>query len=401
MVISRDKLAERALPSLFVEKFFQFLILLLFFVALLWGQKHLIYLAVLILAMINGAKVWCRLSARGFRAAMEIDRQRAFPGEKILLRCRVESGSLLPIWLQTEIPLAQGFFIACGTNILSGDGGLMWREKMIWDWELAAPKRGFYRIGPLSLVTGDLLGFFQQRKEAMPALGLTVFPRLVPLRPLPLSLREFFGEQRGKSPIEDPVYPVATRDYRLGRPARHIHWKASLRHNRLQEKVFEHTLRKKILLAIDVEGFQKHEDKEGFEAALEAAASLAVQLDAEGCSTGIISNCRTFLPRDPSLPLSRGGEHLQSLLERLAILRLEAKEPLVGILRRSPDFFRDGMGLYFAYQGGREVLDSAEIFQQNNIPAVFVLKNFQDEYLEKTGHRVFNLQEIHGGEAGA
>lgn len=394
-----SKQAERALPTLFVERFFQFLIVLLLFVALLWEQTHLVYLSLLILIMINGAKLCCMISARGVKVFFEIDRVRVFPGEKISLCGQMQNNSLLPIWLQIEVPLAQGFFLSSGIDLLSGDGGLLWREKAAWKWELTAPKRGCYPVGPFSLITGDPLGFFQQKKEIQPVSWIIVFPRIVALNPLPLSLEEFFGEKRGENPVEDPVYPVATRDYQTGRPARHIHWKASLRHNCLQEKVFDHTSRKKILLAIDARQFQKDEDEESFEAALEVAASLAVQLSTHGSSIGLVSNVATFLEKPSLLPLSRGEEHLQSFLEALAALRMEAEKPLAEILRQSQDLFRGSLCLYFARQSGKEVEESAEILMHYKIPAVFILRDPAAGVLEKTGHRVFQLNDIHRSEA--
>jgi len=401
MVNTGSKHGERALPTIFVEKFFQFLTFLLFFVALLWEQTHLVYLSLLILIMINGAKLCCRMSARGVKVFFQIDRVKVFPGEKISLCGQMQNNSLLPIWLQIEVPLAQGFLLSSGVDFLSGDGGLLWREKATWKWELTAPKRSCYPVGPLGLITGDPMGFFQQKKELQPVSWITVFPRLVALNPLPLSLEEFFGEQRGNNPVEDPVYPVATREYQAGRPARHIHWKASLRHNCLQEKVFEHTARKKILLAIDARQFQKDEDEESFEAVLEVAASLAVQLSTRGSSIGLVSNAATFLERPSLLPLSRGEEHLQSFWEALAALRMEAEKPLAEVLRQSHDLFRGSLCLYFARQNGKEVEESAEILAFYKIPAVFIFTNSAGGVLEKTGHRIFQLCEICGSEAGA
>jgi uncharacterized protein (DUF58 family) len=392
------KPVERELPSLFVERFFQFLALLLLFISLLWGQNHLIYLSVLLLTMINGAKLWCKLGARNASAVVEIDRQKAFPGEKILLGCRLQNSSWLPIWLQIEIPLARGFFNS-GVSLLRGGGGLIWREKIAWEWELVAPGRGYHKVGPLNLISGDLLGFFQQKREAVPSLWLTVYPRIVNLRPLSVSMKEFFGDRKGKSPIEDPAYPVATRDYRLGSPARHIHWKATLRHNRLQEKVFEHTLRKKVFLAIDVEQFQKQADEEGFEAVLEVVASLVLQLHAQGCSTGLVSNGLSFLPGPVVLSLSRGEEHLQSLLQALALLRLETGKSMAGMFRGLPDFLRGSVGLCFAHHRGLEVEEFAEILQINKISAAFILNSSPGGHLEKTGHSIYNLEEIRGGAA--
>ena len=320
-----------------------------------------------------------------------------FPGEKILLDGQVHYSSLLPVWLQIEVPLAREFYFFAGGDVLSGDGGLLWRGKTTWSWELTAPKRGCYQVGPLNLITGDLLGFFQQKKVLAAVSWITVFPRIIPLNPLPVPLREFFGEQKAKNLVEDPVYPIATRDYRPGRPARHIHWKASLRYNILQEKVFESTSRTKIFLVIDVEQFQSSEDEESFEAALEVAASLAVLLDSRGSSIGLVSNGLTLLKKTAVLPLLRGETHLQLLLETLAALRMEAKKRLTGMLRQSYGLLKGSSCLYFAFQSGKETRETAEIFQQYNIPVVFIVKESSGEVLEKTGHRVLKLDEIHCG----
>ncbi len=394
--MSFNNQAEREVPTLFVENFFHFLIVLLLFIAILWDQKGLLYLSVLLLIMINGARLWCRLSSRGLDVSLETDRVKVFPGEKILLNGQVQNTRLLPVWMRLEIPLAPGVFPHSGGDLLKGESGLLWREKITWNFELTAPKRGCYQIGPLSLITGDLLGFFQKRKVIIPAMWITVFPRLVSLHPLPVPLEEFFGKQGAKNLVEDPVYPVATRDYRSGRPARHINWKASLRHNSLQEKVFEPSSRKKILLAVDVEQFQHNENEESFETALEVAASLAVRMDFEGNSVGLVSNGLTFTGKPAVIPLLRGGVHLQSLLEALAALRMEACKTLAEMLRQAGDLFRGSSCLCFAYGSSKEIRETAEIFRQDKIPGVFILKDSGEDIFAGTGERIFLLDDIYG-----
>ncbi len=389
--------AGRNTPSIFVENFFHFLTVLLLFFALLWEQKGLIYLSILLLIMINSARLWCCLSLRGVDASLRIDRVKVFPGEKILVDSQVQNSRLLPVWLQMEVPLSRGFSHSYGGDILSGESGLLWREKITWKWELTAPKRGCYMIGPPSLITGDLLGFFQRRKAIIPLSWITVFPRLVSLNPLPTPLEEFFGKQGAKNPIEDPVYPVATRDYRSGRPARHIHWKASLRHNRLQEKVFEPSSRKKILLAIDVEQFQRNEDEESFEAVLEVAATLAVRLNFQGSSFGLVSNGLMLHGNSAVLSLFRGELHLQSILEALAALQMEAQKTLAEILSQSCDMFRGCSCLYLSCQSGKGTHEAVEILKNYRIPSIFVFTTPGEDIPEGAGQRVFKLDEIYSG----
>jgi uncharacterized protein (DUF58 family) len=279
--------------------------------------------------------------------------------------------------------------------------GLLWREGLPLNWGLTARKRGLYKIGPLNLQSSDLLGFFQQKKVFELSSHLTVFPRIVSLNPLPLPFEEFFGDHSAKSLLEDPVYPIATRDYQPGRPARYINWKASLRHNRLQEKVFEPTQRRKVLLAIDTGGFSKTEagDAEGFEALLEVAASLALRLDVAGSSLGLLSNGLTLHEKPAVLPMLWGETHLLALLEEMAVMQMAASRSFAELLRQSQEFFRGSSCYYFA-RGGDETKMLAQVFSEYRIPVIFILQNPGVDMPEQMTGRIFKLDEVHGGVAG-
>ena len=77
------------------------------------------------------------------------------------------------------------------------------------------------------------------------------------LAPFNLPKRDFFGVPGGESPVNDPVYILGTSDYHYGRPSKYIHWKASARYQRLQEKVFDSSEQEKVLFLIDVGEFAK------------------------------------------------------------------------------------------------------------------------------------------------
>ena len=42
---------------------------------------------------------------------------------------------------------------------------LTWYERINWPLELKAPARGYYRIGPARITTGDIFGFFPVERE--------------------------------------------------------------------------------------------------------------------------------------------------------------------------------------------------------------------------------------------
>jgi hypothetical protein len=70
-------------------------------------------------------------------------------------------------------------------------------------------------------------------------------------------------------PLPHPFFAMATRDYPIGQPAKYVHWKASPRHHRLQQKIFEPSEKEKILSAVDMDQFTKNKAEEEFEQTLE------------------------------------------------------------------------------------------------------------------------------------
>jgi uncharacterized protein (DUF58 family) len=219
---------------------------------------------------------------------------------------------------------------------------------------LNAGKRGVYDVGPVRIMSGDLFGFFPKEKEMEKSFELVVYPKLVPLKTFSLPRRDFFGAAGAESPVKDPVYILGTTDYCHGRPAKSIHWKASARHHRLQEKVFEPSAQEKILLVVDVDGFQEERAIEPFERTLEAAASLAVQLDRRGFALGLLTN-GTTRGRDRSyLRVTRNEAQLQEILETFARLEAKAMMDMAGLVKRGLALPFGVSCVYFAFEENRD-----------------------------------------------
>ncbi|MBN1254465.1 MAG: DUF58 domain-containing protein [Deltaproteobacteria bacterium] len=313
---------EERLPSLFIIPLVLVAVGLFFFIALLYNQRDLICLAILIFGVVGGAKIWGRTSFSGITYHATIDKTKAFPGENFTLNIDVENAKFLPVWLQVNITADSAVLPASQETVLSGESGLFWHQRARFSWDLTAQRRGVHPIGPARVRAGDLLGFFpEERKED--DLYVIVYPRIIPLKHFAVSKRDLFGVPGTQSPVKDPIYILGTRDYQHGQPAKYIHWKASARHSRLQEKVFDHSEQEKILLAIDVELFSSNRAEEEFERTLEIAASLAVQLDRQGYSLGLVTNGNLTGGKSAILPIARNPQQLSAILEALARLRME------------------------------------------------------------------------------
>jgi uncharacterized protein (DUF58 family) len=342
---------------------------ILLFVALLNRHQPLIVLSLMVLGTAASAKLWAGVSRSRLACRSAVDRSRLFPGEWLTLTLNAENRSCLPVALQVAAPLG-GFLGPGGESAVSGEAGLLWYQTFEFRWPLTASHRGVFRLGSHRCTTGDLFGFFASTRMAEEALEIVVYPRIYPTARFPLPRRDFFGIPGAESPVRDPVYILGTREYQPGRPAKHIHWKATARHHLLQEKLFEPSEQEKILLVVEVEGFALHGAAEEFERTLEAVASVAVRLDREGCAVGLIANGAIEGGGSAMVPIVRHPRQLASLLELLARLNMKPTAPLLDAVRAGNHLPWGISCLCFSLDNSGGTLAALDYFGRRHVPAI-------------------------------
>lgn len=364
---------EDRLPSLFVIPLIQFFVGLFLFIALLNRQWGLTVLTLLVLITVRGAKIWSKSSLAGIKCYSVADKMRTFPGEAITLNVRIENSKFLPIWVRMKVPVKGSLHPSGNDTSLTKESGLLWYQRVSLQWELTAQWRGWHKIGPPNLMAGDLLGFYTQKRHMADSIHVIVYPRLVPLKAFSIQRRELFGSPGAKSPVHDPIYLIGTREYQPWQPARHIHWKASARHNRLEQKVCEPTTQVKVLLIVEVEQFASSNMEESFERTLEAVASLAVQLDSQGFALGLVTNGLISGGNLSVLPIARTPQQLSDILEVLARLQMESKGDLVNLLKHGLELPRDLSCVYFSYKKNDTAIATTQFFARFKIPMVSIV----------------------------
>jgi uncharacterized protein (DUF58 family) len=306
---------------------------LVLFVALLNDLPGFVALSVPVLVLIYGARLWSRLGPKKLRWDLEADRIRVFPGERVTLKIDVENGKALPVLVKVAVSSGNGLFSADDGSPLSREVRLLWYQRIRMRWRFTAQKRGWHCLGSSRISCGDLLGFFQRETRKAPGLYITVFPRLVPLKPPLLLEKELFGAPGARLPVEDPVYFIGARDYQNCRPARHIFWKASARYCRLQEKVFQPSARKKVFIVVEVDQFEENGAADVFERMLEAVGSLAAYFHGESCPVGMATNGIMAGGGRSVFPVSRKPEQVTHILEALARVRMNRQGSISELLR--------------------------------------------------------------------
>jgi uncharacterized protein (DUF58 family) len=209
-----------------------------------------------------------------------------------------------------------------GTGSLNNVASLLWYTAVSWRYRLHCSKRGYYSLGPLVVTSGDIFGFYP-RSIAQPSTDhVVVYPKLFPLVQLGLPSLSPLGETKAERRIfPDSTRPIGVRDYNPGDSLRHVHWKASARHQNLQVKVFEPTTTLKVVLFLAVDSFPAGgaSSEDDFELGISTAASIASYVVQQRSPVGLFVNA--LLPdsgQPVRIPPSGDPGQLVNVLEALA-----------------------------------------------------------------------------------
>jgi len=386
------------LSSIFTEGFFRFFVFILLFISLLYEQKSLILISILVLAMFYGSKLWSTFSAKNIHYSFDAEKKKGFPGEIIALQAVVSNDKFLPIWLKLKIPIDKKLNPSLDSDpeCLCEECNLLWYDRSSWQWKLTAKHRGCFQIGPPFLETGDLLGFFQQRRYLSQSVEMIIYPQPISLNFLSSPVKELFGKPGLESPVKDPVYLVTTHDYCHGDPAKYIHWKASARHDRLQSKVFEPSSQRKTLFVIDVSSFQKNRHEDLFEKTLEVIAAIAMEFEKQGSPYGILSNGEMVGNDSASLSIATGPEQLSMAMELLARLQMKTAVSIEKILFKE-NIIPGGTGcIYSSCTLNKKNIQITQFLKQQHI-AVYFMTAKVPRHIIDYHINFFLLDEIHGG----
>jgi uncharacterized protein (DUF58 family) len=318
-----------------LSRFWISLPIFLLLVGLAGGSGPLIGFAVFLFGAGALARYWSRHALDRVVYEHVLPENRAFAGESLKITLRLANDKFLPLpWLQIRESTPEGVDVDSrhvspvgyqGYVQVTHSTHLSWYERVTWSMNYKAAVRGYYRIGPARLASGDIFGFFPVERDDTLVDPIIVYPKLVDLPSLGLPPDRPFGEMKGRQRIfEDPGRIAGLRDYRPGDPMRRIDWKASAKLGALQSKVYEPSGTLHMLIVLNVntmehvwEGFVP----ELFERLISLTGSVARQGFGDGYSIGLATN-GSFPESDRPLrvPVGRHADQLARVLEALAVI---------------------------------------------------------------------------------
>jgi uncharacterized protein (DUF58 family) len=379
-----------------------FFVAIILFVALLYRHSDLSLLAAFVLLLMAGSKAWSLISLSRVSCSVHLDKGRAFPQETVTLTTKVENAKFLPVWVRIQWPWSSVLGSIDEASIAPQESGLLWYQRARFHLSLKALRRGVYQVGPSHICTSDIFGFFKSKKKLNEIVQIIVYPRLVELKPVDLPRHDLFGIPGDQSPVKDPVYVTGTHDYHPSRPSRHIHWKASARHLRLQEKIFEPSEQGRIMMVLDAGTFEKDQAADPFEYTLEVIASLILQWTEISLAVGFMTNGTTQGGDFAVVPTGRSPKQLSTILEVLARLQMRQKTNLSRIMHQGLGPRRGVHCAHFCYQNGQGSDEMRRICRKRRIPLTIFAWRLNpasppDKNLETTEMHLIKNIRLHGG----
>jgi uncharacterized protein (DUF58 family) len=187
--------------------------------------------------------------------------------------------------------------------------------------------RGLYKIGPVTITTGDPFGFFHYTNTFGRAQNLLVYPRATELPNFYVPPANLPGEGRFRKRTHY-VTPNASgiREYEPGDSFNRIHWPTTARTNQLMVKLFELDPASDIWIVLDLDKtVHVGKGEEGTEEyAVRLAASIARYFLVANRSVGFISYGKQLFVENAE----RGAQHYTRILEALALSTAVGDVPL-------------------------------------------------------------------------
>jgi uncharacterized protein (DUF58 family) len=303
--------------------------------------------------------------------------QAAFPGEHTTVQIELHNRGLLPIpWvaLHESVPPALHM-----PPMIREVVSLAPREHRVISYVLSGQRRGYYRLGPLTLQTGDVLGLSERPLASSQQSALTIYPTILPLADLGLPAALPYGTLAAPRRLfDDPARPAGVRPYQPADGVRRIDWKASAHAGqalvrRQQPAIALETL---VVLAFTRAEYSSRFAYDSMERSLTAAASILAHLADLRQPFGLCVS-----GHDPAaegaaspIPIGSGRAHLMESLGLLGRLEVAEEGALLPGLRRAAASL--GWGSTVVLISGQpvgELLPDAIAFRRRGLNVALVL----------------------------
>lgn len=207
--------------------------------------SRFIYISILLLLM---AWVWTRWIANRISFERKSRELRANVGDVFEESYKLSNNSYIPAaWIeiinQTKLPYASG------SRLLTL---VMGKQKRSYNARSWLTRRGSFQLGPTLINVGDPFGIFTTKKIVPSKEKLIVFPMIQAIQFFPSSPGLLPGGHVIERKSQDITpHAAGVREYMHGDAMKRIHWRTSIRRDKLMVKEFEQDPQAEIWIYLD------------------------------------------------------------------------------------------------------------------------------------------------------
>jgi len=293
-------------------------------------------------AVLIGSFLWSWTAVNWVRIARFTPARRAQVGHLLNERFTVANRSIFPkLWLEVRdhstLPNHHASRVVPTVLPL---------RSYAWETNTICTRRGQFTLGPMTVTSGDPFGLYQFPRRIGAQSTIIVYPLTVPVHRFAAPA----GTLSGGEAVRQRTHVVTTnaagvRDYIPGDAFNRIHWRSTMRRDRLMVKEFELDPLADVWVFLDlsraslVERPQARANGNGTyvagtlppsteEYAITVAASLVQYFVNRGRALGFV----TYAPHRELVQPDRGARQLTRVLEILAVARSESERSLHDML---------------------------------------------------------------------
>ncbi len=192
-------------------------------------------------------------------------------------------------------------------------------------------RRGCFTVGPLQVESWDPLGLFRLRRRFGKEEQVIVYPATVPLPRLNLFGSHLLGEEalRRQSQQRSSL-ASSVREYMHGDAMNRIHWPSTARMGKVMVKQFDQGLSTSLWVLLDMG--KEVQVGENDDTSDELGVTIAASIAQRYLSLNIPVGLSTHGDKRHLVPPSTSPNHLQHILESLALVRAEGQTALADAL---------------------------------------------------------------------
>ena len=329
----------------------------LIFVGLVASKGLLIIVGTLIILIWTSTKLWERYALKKIILDRELSVKRVFIGDTIDYQISIYNGKILPlIWCDIKETFPDGLEIlneqVSGSVIKTNHehhlrSSILPYEKINWRFKLECKKRGYHRIGPAELRSGDIFGFSYVTLQFPNVSEILVYPEIIELNDLVKPSEYPLEGSIGRLPIaQDLTKFSGLRDYHPSDPLKFISWKHTAKTGSLRIKQYEPVVALNVLIAMNGKTNEyawQGVNSDSFERTVTLTASIAKFCLDKKYSVGLISNSiAAYSGKWINLAVSGSNKQFELIMENLAMVSQHTITTLEQVLESERQLITQG-----------------------------------------------------------